>query len=524
MIENNNERRNKIITVTIIGVIVLLIILVGATYAWFSAKSEATSKQVTTAKVDLVVEVNPEATNIKDIKPTTWDTEDMTKNNDNTDIVQIPIKVTNNSTIDVKYDLFITPSGLSLNVEDTDGDGNNLVGGELKDVKYKLYDEKGIEVVTGDFEKENKRQKIVANKNISKKVESSSENIQEYILYIYIENKDEAQNKLQGIDFNIDIEGVTPSEKIAQAILKSEKEKGNIKTDLPQFTADSTDVGLYKLRGDISTSDDGSTKDIYYYRGAVENNYVQFGTYTNDVQNKVYEDPYIINQTVATKGQAILWRIVRINEDGSIKLIAEHNIGLNLAWSSNNKPDYEGSAVKQTVDNWYTETFVSPTEDCEECKNNKDLASLIQDTEFCNDRQDVTSFGSAVRTRLWKNDGNTPPEPTLKCARDEDKVRAKAGLISADEIVYAGALAWKKVTNNTIYYYNKTDFWTISPSFSDSLFYWSYGFLMLSATKVSDSDMAARPVITISADAPFTVNNNDSENAPGTEKNPWIIG
>ncbi len=500
MIENNNERRKKTITVTIIGVIVLLIILVGATYAYFSSRSKATPQQVTTAKVDLLVEIPDEAEHITNIKPTTWDN-NIETNKLNNDISQIPIKVTNNSTIDVKYDLFITPSGLSLNVEDTDGDGNNLVGGELKDVKYKLYDEKGIEVVTGDFEKENKRQKIVANKNISKKVESSSENIQKYILYIYIENKDEAQNKLQGLDFNIDIEGVTPPEKIAQTILSNE----SIIEKWPNFSSNSTDKGLYKLRGDISTSDDGSTKDIYYYRGAVDNNYVQFGTYTKEVQNEVWDGSSYAQKTVAQKGQPMLWRIVKINEDRSVKLIAEHNIGLPIVWNSNGTTDYEGSIVKQTVEDWYEETFYSTLENCEECKNNKEIATLIQDTEFCNDR---SNNYSAVSKRIYIIN----VDPTLKCSQ-EDIVKAKVGLMSADEMAYGGAGFLSSPDNNKPYLSNGTNFWSSSPYSSNSMYFFTQE--AISNHRATESH-EIRPVITLSSEASIT-------SGSGTITDPWVL-
>ena len=60
----NNNKRNKIVTLTVIGIIVLLIVLVGATYAYFSAKSKTDPQTINTAKVDLLVEIDEEATHI----------------------------------------------------------------------------------------------------------------------------------------------------------------------------------------------------------------------------------------------------------------------------------------------------------------------------------------------------------------------------------------------------------------------------------------------------------------------------
>ncbi len=293
---------------------------------------------------------------------------------------------------------------------------------------------------------------------------------------------------------------------LADTILAKEKPI----TTSPQFTTDSTDKGLYKLQGDIAAGG----KNIYYYRGAVDNNYVQFGTYTKEVKNQVYENS-VKQQTVAQKGDPILWRIVRINEDGSVKLIAEHNIGDTYhVWNSNGKSDYEGSTIKKTIDDWYKETF----ETTEEYPENKELATLIQDTEFCNDRSGDNY--NAVYARLKK----TPPEPTLKCSQ-VDIITAKAGLISADEIVYAGALNSKGVTNNTTYLNNNTYFWTISPRSSASLyssasvFYWSpypYYLYMDSQSVSSANFVAARPVITLSSEASTT-------SGSGTSTDPWVI-
>ncbi len=191
------ENIKKKIILGVVGITVLLIVLITATYAWFSARSEDESQQITTAKVDLVVEVNPDATHITNIKPTTWDAEDMANNNDNKDIVQIPIKVTNNSTIDVKYYLRLLAEGLELNNDET------LTGGNLSEIKYILYelDDVNKEIARGDFTEPEKEQIIIRKKAIKK------DEIQNYKLYLYIEETEEIQNRLQGLNFNIIING-----------------------------------------------------------------------------------------------------------------------------------------------------------------------------------------------------------------------------------------------------------------------------------------------------------------------------
>lgn len=68
---------------------------------------------------------------------------------------------------------------------------------------------------------------------------------------------------------------------------------------------DSDDSGLYSYNTSAGTT--------YFYRGVVENNYVKFGGY--------------------------IWRIIRINEDGSIRMILDGDIG-SVKWNDSSKYMY----------------------------------------------------------------------------------------------------------------------------------------------------------------------------------------
>ena len=99
---------------------------------------------------------------------------------------------------------------------------------------------------------------------------------------------------------------------------------------------------------------------------------------------------------------------------------------------------------------------------------------------------------------------STSPQPTLSCAQPEDKIIAKAGLITADEMVYGDAL-WHTqgvVTGNITYLSNNTCFWTISPSSSSAANSWTPDMVNLYGRGVIyGNQAAARPVITLSANA-----------------------
>ena len=213
--------------------------------------------------------------------------------------------------------------------------------------------------------------------------------------------------------------------------------------------------------GVYMTTDTDSGSPVYYYRGNV-NNRVIFANFC--------------------------WRIVRTTETGGVKLIYDgvpsngqcNNTGSatiigDSAFNKNyDNAKYVGymygssiddetythdSDIKTTIDNWYETNMTSYT-------------SQLEDTVWCNDRSYTTS-GSALRfganTRL-----STNKTPTLKCQNTKDKFTINTsngngaltypvGLITADEVTYAGGTYASK--NSSLYLYTGQYFWVLSPSF-----------------------------------------------------------
>ena len=131
----------------------------------------------------------------------------------------------------------------------------------------------------------------------------------------------------------------------------------------------------------------------YYYRGAVTNNNVQFGSYEKDYY--VYQDGNSYYQSLdscqeaggssctqvklASAGDKMYWKIVRVNGDGSLRLIYNgtsvnpdnsdlahsYTVGSSPYNLENNDPKYAGytydsgtdSFIKKEVDTWYVNTL-----------------------------------------------------------------------------------------------------------------------------------------------------------------------
>ena len=238
--------------------------------------------------------------------------------------------------------------------------------------------------------------------------------------------------------------------------------------------AESTNGYLCSAPDDYGTS--------YYYRGNVTNNYVKFGT----------------NES----GQDMYWRIIRINGDGSIRMIydgtsahanndssTDRQVATSTYNSSYNDNAYVGymygtagsstyedthantndSTIKAYLDNWYKTNI-----------EDKGLSSYISDTLFCNDRSFSSSnSGTGIGASItyyrwyygpWSSIGTQYPR--LSCSQQNDRFTVNdeligngdfsypIGLVTADEVVLAGGYS---TSNSGYYLYTGNYYWTMSP-------------------------------------------------------------
>ena len=298
------------------------------------------------------------------------------------------------------------------------------------------------------------------------------------------------------------------------------------KTSCSSGCGEST-VGIYKTEDDIGTS--------YYFRGDVENNYVLFA-------NKY-------------------WRIIRINGDGTVRMVYDgtsaHNNGesssdrqtgtsafntnyndnayVGFMYGTTGASDYatthantNNSTIKTALDTWYTNNIKNTTNE-----------QYVADAIYCNDREVQTSDSSytgngsgttktayKARERLYTN-----KTPTLKCSQVNDRFTKSAavsgvtgngkltnaiGLITADEVAYAGGVYAN--ANSKYYLYTGNWYWTMSPynfygSNASEFFVYSTGYL---DSGYVDNDIAVRPVISLSSGA--------LSSGTGTKTDPFKIG
>ena len=222
--------------------------------------------------------------------------------------------------------------------------------------------------------------------------------------------------------------------------------------------------------------------DSYYYRGNVTNNYVKFA------------DKY--------------WRIVRINGDGTVRVIydgtsahangensADRQIGTSAFNSSYDDNAYVGymygqtgastyadahantndSTIKAYIDNWYKTNIVGTTNE-----------QYLVDNVFCNDRSMAgnssgTGAGTSGTNYRWyngpwesENYSKYNKKMLLTCPQKNDAFTVSdttngngaltypIGLLSTDEIVLAGG--WN-AANSGYYLYSGQVWWASSPGY-----------------------------------------------------------
>ena len=292
----------------------------------------------------------------------------------------------------------------------------------------------------------------------------------------------------------------------------------NTITKADQYGSTSTSV-LTSESGVYKTEDDDG--ESYYFRGKIDNNYVSFA---NNI-----------------------WRIVRINGDGSIRLIHASDIGtskFNLAFKVGYTYDNESECTKESpcISDYNKETSAfannkTATDSVVKTyledwyiNNLKDYDDKINLSNFCNDTT-ITStnvtgviyYGSHDRILKLK-------QPSLKCPNTKEtyggNYKLKIGLLTADEINYVGlnyiststtSSITSKIADKTNYLYYSNGWYSMTPSRSSPII----SFMSVAGKDNMISNNVTvfrhiRPVINLKSDVQIT-------GGDGTSSNPYVV-
>ena len=275
----------------------------------------------------------------------------------------------------------------------------------------------------------------------------------------------------------------------------------------------------------------GSTpKEVYYYAGNTTNNWVKFAGF--------------------------YWRIIRTNHDSSIRLLyvgtspdtTSGNIGESVFNTTHNSPKYVGykygedtsldtirnnttdSTIKKYVDNWYKNNLINYTK------------YLSTSAVYCNDRSLGTNqtysasseFNFAPYYRMDYDTKGEKANPSYNCTDIRDafsvdntsaKLTYPIALMTADEIAYAGGVAYKTMNTPYAWFTNNSvgtqvsSYSLLTPGIWHASSWLVWNWISNSAylnSGYADADIAVRPVISLKSC-------NLISGGDGSANNPYIV-
>ena len=463
----------KSVLLSIIGV--LLVVGVGITFAYFTSGVEVSGDGST-------VELDP-----GDMIKVTYDAGDNSLSSNNlvpgqtlTKTFTVTVTPTSKENT-ASYSIYLDLTDNTF-VKCDDSNYNSITNACIKDYEeltYEFKDNTGATLSSGNLIGESGRILLAAQtKTVDK------ETTYEYTMEITFHetNADQNHNMNKVLNGSIEVEfGMS-----AREYILSHYDTVLTRDDFSTTVTNTTTGTIYKSANESQYDDFG---EVYYFAGNPTDNWFQFGTNSS--------------------GQPLYWRIVRINGDGSIRLIYNGTstsqtgngtmINTGQAFNSSNDNNmYVGymyqsgqvhglqinSNIKTTLDNWYLSNLADEAD------------YLDGNAGFCGDRYPSTSSsssngsgGTGTTTTYYGASYrlNTNKTPSFKCTYEDasgvnqdlyttpgsskgngalkvsstDETPTPIGLITADEVAFAGGVYG---SNNTSYYlYNNAYYWTMSP-------------------------------------------------------------
>ena len=540
-----DKTKKKYIVLVVVTILVSIIALIGATYALLTMTLEGDKKITLTAGILKVDFTEGNRINLENEAPIS-DSKGLKK-------TPYTFTITNTGNINAYYHVSL------------EEDGNNTLDNSY--LKMKLTNNKGYDsgiVKVSDY----------GNGTFEIKGEETLEpsDTVTYQLWIWLDiNADNnAQGKIHQSKIVIESFDRKQQSLVVQQILEDNEvqvEKENmfnyasnggyfdISSGSPSVNPEYITNGLYSMEDEDGVS--------YYYRGNVDNNNVQFGEYKEDYYVYEYSGKYFQSLEscqeysydscsesnkvkLASAGDKMYWKLVRVNGDGSLRLIYNgtsttpdnsdlansYVVGSNISYNlSYNDPKYTGytydngidSFIKKEVDTWYSKALGNTEFDSKVIGGRfcSDSSGYKKDTDYGFPSMNYNVFASYDRLGQSATGYTKPNNPTLKCPATTESYggsyRLKAGLITADELVLAGENpgvttdSYLKPGEDSQVYY-----WTMTPAY----FNFSYAYVSnedgaLNNDRVNYNN-AVRPVINVAT-------NNGFASGDGTASNPYVL-
>ena len=388
--------------------------------------------------------------------------------------------------------------------------------------------------------------------------------------YISIE-EDQSSDMGKKLGGTLAIEASTGTPEIYDKLL-ADNPTIKTRTDFSTTLTETNVNTLYKAKE--------NNTDVYYFAGDARNNWVKFGEWQEDkniilgygdsdmISAKEYSSISECNSAssynyncksvkIASKGDPMYWKIIRTNTDNSIRLLYAGTspdtetgyIGTSLFNSENygdpiilgymygttgslenNRTNENSSTMKLYLESWYSTNLL------------KESKYINQNTSFCNERTVSSTsnynkyvignyYFTRISDRLW--DGKTPSyncenvKDNFSTNNSEAELTYPVGLMTADEVSFAGGVAYATADAPYIWYYNNSNnnsvtsaltWYTISPTNGAPVYggnvagvSGSFKPARLGNPDASTEYMAVRPVISLKGDLTYKSGDGSAE-------------
>ncbi len=193
------------------------------------------------------------------------------------------------------------------------------------------------------------------------------------------------------------------------------------------------------VNGLYSSNDTDSGQPTYFFRGNGYNNYVFFASRT--------------------------WRIVRINENGTIRIALDNSIdSTKYSFNSTNSNfDYSNSNIKNVLDNWFDLSIAND-------ENNLKLIADLNSSYFCDDSDvaEIAAFTEDSETYyMTVAEDYTPSFTCNNTLQGLGQINANIGLLTYDELIFSGFMSGHTGLNSKNFksYLSHTfNYWTMTPA------------------------------------------------------------
>ena len=561
------KKKENIIIIVVL--VVMILAIVGVSYAAFSySKTGSKVNSITTGSITMTYTETDNTISLSGALPTTDKTGTVRLNPGEYFDFTVSSEITGN--VNINYEI-------SAKKED----GNTIGGEYIKLYLTRLTDDREEALMVPETYNEETSANDYTGRPVNEmSLYTSSMNSSEsnnYRLRMYVDESYNPQGDGGGLTFTVKINvygkagdkyvPLTTQEILEDNELQEETTNMfNYASNGVQYDPNDEEDGMsdsnpeYAISGVYASEDEDGIS--YYYRGAVTNNNVQFGEYESDYYVYNYSNRYFqsleacqeYNRScsesnrvkLASAGDKMYWKIVRVNGDGSLRLIyngtsvthpefaddisTSNSVGISPYNLEYNDPKYAGytydngtdSFIKKEVDTWYENALGDTIYDSMVTGGRfcSDSSGLKADTDYgFPDMGDYNLFASYDRLGQALASYAKPNNPTLKCPSTSESYggsyRLKAGLITADELVLAGENPGV-VSNsylNIVSDGSMLPYWSMTPA----VFYIGFAIVWYEYENLYYSDVdrnePVRPVINVTTENGFASGDGTAENA-----------